>query len=593
MALFNVLFDIAARTAKFEQSMTRVERRLDNTAKAFKAIGSVAGGAFALTGIRAFIDSAVQFGDDIKTIADRMQTTTEILTRLQYVAEQVDAPFETLRTSLDQLEKNLAKAADGSGRARAALKALGVEADFLIHLPIEQQLNVLADAFHRLKTPAEQIRVAMELFGGEGAALVPVLRLGSAGIRTLGDEGARVGAILADKTATALGEVDSATKRLTASSRVARAELAALIAQPLGYYLETWSRGARRVRDALGLLEKTPLEELRADLLRVNTEMNRLGVSDAKRSQLNDAALQLSKLIAAYEQADADHDRIMQSFARREADLAKGGGAMLPEIEVRAPRRDRDIEDWLGVRVTARKIELGAMEEFYRDLDDQTQTSIERQVSQYEAFKSKLDVLFSAGRIDTRAYNARLQESLDEILQPVEVTSRRIEAIAEEGATRMSEFSLEAARNMQDAFADFLFDPFEDGLKGMLRGFVDVIRRMVAEAAAAQLFGSLFNGGSGFLGKALGGLFGGARAEGGPVSTGRSYLVGERGPELFVPRSSGGIVPTEALSASSGVVFAPVYNISGLGLSYEQVNLLLRQSNEQMVRALTDRRVRR
>ncbi|MBU7579181.1 MAG: tail tape measure protein [Porphyrobacter sp.] len=38
---------------------------------------------------------------------------------------------------------------------------------------------------------------------------------------------------------------------------------------------------------------------------------------------------------------------------------------------------------------------------------------------------------------------------------------------------------------------------------------------------------------------AVGGLFGGARAEGGPVRGGGAYLVGERGPEVFVPTSSG------------------------------------------------------
>jgi hypothetical protein len=37
--------------------------------------------------------------------------------------------------------------------------------------------------------------------------------------------------------------------------------------------------------------------------------------------------------------------------------------------------------------------------------------------------------------------------------------------------------------------------------------------------------------------------FGGARARGGPVRLGRAYLVGERGPELFVPGASGTIVP--------------------------------------------------
>lgn len=47
-----------------------------------------------------------------------------------------------------------------------------------------------------------------------------------------------------------------------------------------------------------------------------------------------------------------------------------------------------------------------------------------------------------------------------------------------------------------------------------------------------------------------GSSFGGARAGGGPVSGGRAYVVGEHGPELFVPGSSGAIVPSNARAAS-------------------------------------------
>jgi hypothetical protein len=42
----------------------------------------------------------------------------------------------------------------------------------------------------------------------------------------------------------------------------------------------------------------------------------------------------------------------------------------------------------------------------------------------------------------------------------------------------------------------------------------------------------------------------GTRAEGGPVSAGKPYLVGEKGPELFVPGSSGGIVPNDQLAGA-------------------------------------------
>jgi hypothetical protein len=46
-------------------------------------------------------------------------------------------------------------------------------------------------------------------------------------------------------------------------------------------------------------------------------------------------------------------------------------------------------------------------------------------------------------------------------------------------------------------------------------------------------------------------LFGGGRAPGGPVNRGTAYIVGERGPELFVPRSSGSIVANDDLPGNN------------------------------------------
>ena len=77
-------------------------------------------------------------------------------------------------------------------------------------------------------------------------------------------------------------------------------------------------------------------------------------------------------------------------------------------------------------------------------------------------------------------------------------------------------------------------------------GFEDlkkVALSVLAEIAAA----ALRNGGAGsglasIAGQVLGGLLGlPGRATGGPVAPGRAYRVGERGPELFVPTSSGRI----------------------------------------------------
>lgn len=47
-------------------------------------------------------------------------------------------------------------------------------------------------------------------------------------------------------------------------------------------------------------------------------------------------------------------------------------------------------------------------------------------------------------------------------------------------------------------------------------------------------------------------VFGGGKAAGGPVSSSKSYVVGEKGPELFVPNTNGMIVPNNALGSSGG-----------------------------------------
>jgi hypothetical protein len=57
--------------------------------------------------------------------------------------------------------------------------------------------------------------------------------------------------------------------------------------------------------------------------------------------------------------------------------------------------------------------------------------------------------------------------------------------------------------------------------------------------------------------QAIGGVFdtvfGGGRANGGPVSSGTSYVVGERGPELFVPNTAGTIIPNGGSGGGSTI----------------------------------------
>lgn len=92
-------------------------------------------------------------------------------------------------------------------------------------------------------------------------------------------------------------------------------------------------------------------------------------------------------------------------------------------------------------------------------------------------------------------------------------------------------------------------------------GFEDLKRTilaMMSDIAAAAIrdgFGGGGSGGGGGLGNILSSLLmnllgSPGRATGGPVAGGRAYLIGERGPELFVPTSAGRV---ETLGPSGGV----------------------------------------
>jgi hypothetical protein len=90
-----------------------------------------------------------------------------------------------------------------------------------------------------------------------------------------------------------------------------------------------------------------------------------------------------------------------------------------------------------------------------------------------------------------------------------------------------------------------------DGTKSLQQVAVDLLNsianKLLDVAVNMALFGAMSGTGTG--GGLLGGLFKPsptprARAQGGSVTAGQPYLVGERGPELFMPGRSGGIAPT-------------------------------------------------
>lgn len=191
-----------------------------------------------------------------------------------------------------------------------------------------------------------------------------------------------------------------------------------------------------------------------------------------------------------------------------------------------------------------------------------------------ETIQKQIDDLgeaFSVGAFNDRGGEKEYRRLVSELLEDLD----ELEDKANKAQKTITEFALSAARNMQSAFADFLFDPFENGLKGMLKGFSDTLRRMAAEIASQyllqQFFGALAGSNNSIL-SSIGNAFqgqtagstpnGGGRASGGAVFARRSYLVGENGPEVVTMAGNGYVSPSAG--SSSGNVEVKVINNTGV-----------------------------
>ena len=131
---------------------------------------------------------------------------------------------------------------------------------------------------------------------------------------------------------------------------------------------------------------------------------------------------------------------------------------------------------------------------------------------------------------------------------------------------RMEEFFAFAPTEMENGAQ--LFDSLLGNMTGALDKFVstgklsfkDLTRSIIQDmiriqirAQMIRLFSGMFGGGGFGTGNKFGNQdIGGFLAEGGPANANTPYVVGERGPELFVPRSSGTVIPNNQINNMMG-----------------------------------------
>lgn len=188
-----------------------------------------------------------------------------------------------------------------------------------------------------------------------------------------------------------------------------------------------------------------------------------------------------------------------------------------------------------------------------------------RQISATEAFEAERELERRGIEATRQMYAEKLELARNDEQKRAEINAEleeqerqhtlRMADINRAAAQERAKYNIMAQEAVQSSFENMLneFMKGQKKLSDVLRGFVDDLVSSLNRIAAKQLAEGLFGGGGGAgggLGKGLsaffGSLFGGGKATGGYVFPGSAYMVGERGPELFVPSTAGSIAPNGA-----------------------------------------------
>lgn len=552
-SLGQLVVTLAADTARFQGDLgkaavvaeSRMRNIRDTATKALGAltIAATAAGAALVQSFR----TATQRADEMTKLASATGTTVESLSRLSYAADLSGVKTEQLRLGLSKLAKT------GKGDTVAALLQT-------------------ADQFASMEDGAEKTALAVKLFGDEaGPRLIPLLNQGSAGIKAMGVEADKLGVTISTNTGRASEQFNDNLTRLGFAATgfgnvLAEAVLPTMVSLTNEIVntvknTDAMDRAARAAATGLRIF-LTAGELVRVVFSQIGQTIGALAaalvaVAQGQFSQAADIIAMRYRDLVDETQSSATRildiwDDAAEQAAKGAATVAGGATGFIRTVAESSARTLADVQA-----------------EIYADLADNVRDEMERTM---------------------RGINTDSQRELDELQGRWEKWKDATGQTIDE----LTPFADQAARNMQDAFADFLFDPFENGIKGMLKGFVDILRRMVAEAAAAKIFEALGfgqggGGGGGLLG-GLGNVLRGitgpinipGRALGGPVTAGAPYIVGERGPELFVPRASGSILPNGRMGGASIVINN---NIDARGATSELINALpeiLRRNNAQV-----------
>jgi len=355
-------------------------------------------------------------------------------------------------------------------------------------------------------------------------------------------------------------------------------------------------------------LEKTVAAELK--------EMQSAKSSQELPTVSPDASKNLQKMVDGYNAGKIAAEELAATQKKANEEAARFKEGLDAEL---AAMRERAT---LGMNAT----ELQKIQ--YRTLHGDLQKATAQTVALFEieakridlvAERQKADDLAAKSAADLKAIKESLMEgderinyTYDEMIKKIKelgLTVEETDALIDrankkraeglkKGTEEINEITKNMYRDMQSGIGDAIYDGLSGRKVDILQVFEDMIKKMIAQAIAADIMGAMFpkgmggTGGSGggkvgigALFEGIGGLFGGGKAVGGPVTSGKFYEVGENNrPELFASGGRQYLIPGN--SGRVGAVGGGGSNVININLSGIKDSKEARQASGAVSRAV-------
>lgn len=558
-----LLAELHAETASFRQDLGKAAQHLQSfEAKTNRLLASmerrwqkfnvIAGAAIggwiakmAFDGVMGALSFAEAIGDTSRAIG----LGTDALQQYRYALQQNGASVADTDAALLKFSQTIGDAANGSRTAQEALARIGITTDDLKSKSLDQLFGQATNNLSRFASEADRNSAIVDVFGKGALKMAGALAMSADEMANLRAEAVRAGAVLSADT---IARAKETKDRFEALSNVIRVQFteALVNAGPIivqtGKFLADLAGMANWALQRMGAIPAT-LDQQYDLLLQKRMDAAERIAQLEKRPSGTRFSVELEKEKQRLTEIDAQLTSLRDKLAKKPQTPTGTPAAKKVETPKEYLSLIHDLEK--ATEKSHLAVLTSERDKVYATM------AMERDEFIFKAKQQKLWVedgkKATAEQIKVReAFQKWLIAAEQEAAFKARTPMQQLNEQWQNTTRMMQEATTRWANSATDALTEFVMTgklSFSDFANSIIR---DLVRIYIQKRITGPLFESMESGG---LFSGIGKIFG--FAEGGNPPVGVPSIVGERGPELFVPKTSGTIVPNDRLAMGGGTYY--------------------------------------